>query len=110
MVGFVLLLGTGCGRPPPFQRSDVLERSQALLAKASVLEADLHAQAVETVVFSELNERRQQATEVTCNVTQTHVREIQRLADLQVKKRLARRLAMLGNTVKNPARRESPWR
>ncbi len=110
LAAVVLGLGTGCARPPPFHRSDALARSRALLDRVSALEADLHSQSTEIGLFSELNERRQEATQVTCNVTQSHIKEIQRLAELQQQKRRARqarRVALLGSS---SPRRESPWR
>ena len=94
------LLGVGCAQPPP-HRSDTLARSRALLDRAERLEADLHTQNAELDVFSELNERRQSATEVTCQVSRAHIKEIERLAEAQMEKRKlarakrARRVASL---------------
>ena len=95
-LGAALLLGNGCARPPP-HRSDALARSRALLDKVNSIEADLHAQSSEIVLYGELGARRQTATEVTCNVAASHVREISRLAEAQTKKRKekARKLALL---------------
>ena len=104
----VLALGTGCARPPP-HRSDALKRSRALLESASLLESELHAQNAELDLYSELTARREHATEVTCSVAQSHIREIQRLSEAQKRKRersmRSRKVALLGQ--RNP---NSPWR
>ena len=92
------LLGVGCAQPPT-HRSDALARSRALLDRAERLESDLHTQNAELDVFSELNQRRQSATEVACQVSQAHIKEIKRLAEAQREKRKkrsrSRRLAAL---------------
>ena len=96
MLGLALLLGNGCTRPPP-HTSDALARSRALLDRVDRLEADLHTQGSEIDLYGELGARRQTATEVTCQVAKSHIREISRLNEAQVKKRRERahRVAML---------------
>ena len=96
-LGAALLLGEGCARSSPPHRSDALARSRALLDKVSAIEADLHAQNSEIVLYGELGARRQEISEVTCSVAASHVREISRLAEAQTKKRRekARKLALL---------------
>ena len=95
-LGVALLFGNGCARPPP-HKSDALARSRALLDRVDRLEADLHSQGSEIFLYGELGARRQTATEITCQVAASHVREISRLDQAQQKKRKekANRLAML---------------
>jgi hypothetical protein len=89
-------LFAGCARPPP-HRSDALQRSRAFLERAARLEAELQSQNGELDLFAELGARRQEATALTCEVAQAHLREITRLDEAQRKKRRerARKLALL---------------
>jgi hypothetical protein len=79
-------LALACARPPP-HHSDALARSRALLDAASALESDLHFGESEIGYFGELEARRKSATEVTCQVADVHIREIERLAEAQRLKR-----------------------
>jgi hypothetical protein len=93
------LLGAGCARPAP-HRSDALDRSRALLERADSLEAELHAQAAVTDLYGELGARRQETTQIACEVAESHLREIHRLHEQQMAKRKARprrRLALLSH-------------
>jgi hypothetical protein len=67
-------------------QSEALERSARLLAKLDQLEADLHSQATELLISSELEERHGTATQLACRVTDDHLQEIHRLALAQERK------------------------
>jgi hypothetical protein len=88
--GAALLLGAGCTRTPQYRPSEAMQRSRALLDKADAISAELHAQNAELWLYDELGVRRQVVSEVACQVANTHVREIERLAEAQKQKRMLR--------------------
>lgn len=95
MRGFAVVLGlvlvSGCSalsadrtpRPP----SEAMERSARMLRQLDRLEADLHRQSADTNTFAVLVDRHSTATQVACQVTDSHVREIERLDLAQRQKR-----------------------
>ena len=83
LVAFVL---TACGAQTRWQPSEAMERSARILKQLDRLEADLHASAGDTMLFSDLVERHGQAQQVACKVTDEHVEEIHRLAVAQESK------------------------
>ncbi len=91
VVVFTALLIAGCAGSPPPRRSEALERSARILRQLDKLEADLHAQEGEIGTYAELVERHGQAQEMACKVTEDHVEEIHRLAELQQRKLLEKK-------------------
>src|SRR3954471_6791032 len=85
----VLVVFAACARAqaPSPRQSDALERSAKLLARLDQLEADLHQQDAQIFLTSELEWRHGQASQIACQVTGDHVREIHRLAVMQKEKR-----------------------
>ncbi len=86
IIGAALAGMLGCARPPP-HRSDALARSRAVLDAADRLEAELHTEAEAIDLYADLGARRKSATEVTCQVADRHIKEIERLADAQKRTR-----------------------
>jgi|GEM_PF-1413152 len=94
IVGVVMAMGmlSACSGAPPVQRnSEAMERSRRLLAALDRVEADLHQGDSELTTFGVLLDRHQQATQLTCQVSQVHVDEIHRLEVAQEKKRSEKR-------------------
>ncbi len=58
-----------------------------MLRQLDRLEADLHRQSAETSTFAVLVDRHSTAAQVACQVSDTHVREIERLDLAQRQKR-----------------------
>ena len=112
LVGALGLTGACTQRAP--HRSDALARSRAVLERAAEIESELHAEEAAVDFYTELSERRRTTTEVACNVSQAHIKEIQRLSEAQTKKRRekmkARRVALASRTPdhKGPPRRALP--
>jgi len=92
--GLLMMLGlsSACSVAPPVHRtSEAMERSRRLLDALDRVEADLHQGNAELATYGELVERHQQATQLTCQVSSTHVDEIHRLEVAQEKKRAEKR-------------------
>lgn len=92
LTGLLVMLVSGCSalsadRTPPRAPSEAMERSMRMLRQLDRLEADLHRQSAETATFAVLVDRHSTATQVACQVSDTHVREIERLDLAQRKKR-----------------------
>ncbi len=90
LVGLLVVVVSGCGAlsaETPRVPSEALERSARMLRALDRLEADLHGQSAETHTFAVLVDRHGEATQLACQVTDTHVREIERLDLAQRQKR-----------------------
>jgi len=85
-LGMMLLLAA-CARGPAAPRtSEALDRSARMLAKLDQLEADLHDEGSRLLLYTELEKRHGQTTQIACQVADSHVQEIERLALVQQKK------------------------
>src|ERR1700694_996346 len=73
--------------PSPARRSEAMERSARMLRQLDGLEADLHGETAAIETYGELLDRHSQATQVACQVSEAHVREITRLDLAQKQKR-----------------------
>jgi hypothetical protein len=86
-----LLVSAACSfaQPPPSaaRQSEAMERSARMLRQLDSLEADLHGETATIETYGELIDRHGQATQVACQVTEAHVREITRLDLAQRQKR-----------------------
>ena len=92
LVALLVVLASGCSalsadRTPPRAPSEAMERSARMLRQLDRLEADLHGQSAETRTFAVLVDRHSTATQVACQVSDSHVREIERLDLAQRQKR-----------------------
>ena len=79
-------VGCGMSRPPAPRQSEAMERSARMLRQLDRLEADLHAEDVQTDVYAVLVERHGQAQQIACKVSDEHVQEIHRLDVAQQQK------------------------
>lgn len=83
----IVLLAAACGvQKPQHKPSEAMERSARMLRLLDKMEADLHAGVAETDTFAELVQRHSHAEQIACKVTDEHVAEIHRLAELQQQK------------------------
>jgi hypothetical protein len=86
-----LLVSAACSfaqpAPSAARQSEALERSARMLRQLDSLEADLHGETATIETYGELIDRHGQATQVACQVTEAHVREITRLDLAQRQKR-----------------------
>ena len=92
VTGILVVVTSGCSalsadRTPPRAPSEAMERSARMLRQLDRLEADLHHQSADTATFAVLVDRHSSATQVACQVTDTHVKEIERLDLAQRQKR-----------------------
>ena len=92
LVGLLVVFASGCsalsaGTTPPRAPSEAMERSARMLRALDRLEADLHGQAADTQTFAVLVDHHGEATQVACQVSDSHVREIERLDLAQRQKR-----------------------
>ena len=92
LTGLLVVVASGCSalsadRTPPRAPSEAMERSARMLRQLDRLEADLHRQSADTTTFAVLVDRHSTATQVACQVTDSHVREIERLDLAQRQKR-----------------------
>jgi hypothetical protein len=85
-LGMTLLFAACASQPAAPRKSDGLERSARILAKLDQLEADLHEESSKLALYGELEQRHGQTTQFACQVADSHVQEIHRLALLQQKK------------------------
>jgi hypothetical protein len=83
----ILWMIAACARAQAPRQSEAMERSARLLARLDQLEADLHDQDAQLFLTSELEYRHGQASQIACQVTTDHIREIHRLAVMQEEKR-----------------------
>ena len=81
-----LVAGCGLSPAPSPRHSEAMERSARMLKALDRLEADLHQSDGETATYAELVVRHGQAEQIACKVTDEHVEEIHRLAELQQQK------------------------
>jgi hypothetical protein len=93
-VGAILLLAACAKGPPPPRTSEALDRSARMLARLDQLEADLHDENAKLVVYSELEQRHARTSQIACEVSDEHIREIRRLALAQEKKQERKRRAV----------------
>lgn len=73
--------------PPAARHSEAMEQSARMLRELDRLEADLHGETATIETYGELVERHSQATQLACQVSDAHVREIARLDLAQQQKR-----------------------
>jgi hypothetical protein len=85
-LGMTLLFAACASQPPAPRRSEALERSARMLARLDQLEADLHDERSKLTLYGELEQRHSQTAQIACQVADSHVQEIHRLALLQQKK------------------------
>lgn len=114
LVGLLVIFVSGCSaltadRTPPRGPSEAMERSARMLRALDRLEADLHGQSAETQTFAVLVDRHGEATQIACQVSDSHVREIERLDLAQRQKRQEKlnkkHRAMAMNTATGPGTR-----
>jgi hypothetical protein len=93
---FLLLAGLlgGCGwvvpQQPAARQSEAMERSARILRQLDRMEADLHTANGQIGTYSELVQRHGQTQQMACRVTDGHLQEIHRLAEMQQRKRQAK--------------------
>lgn len=85
LLTFLILAGCGVSGPAP-RHSEAMERSARMLRQLDRLEADLHQGSAETTTYAELVLRHARAEQVACKVSDEHVQEIHRLAEIQQQK------------------------
>ena len=90
-IGLMGVLNACRSAPPVPRSSEAMERSKRLLLALDRVEADLHQGDSELTTYAMLLDRHQQATQLTCQVSQQHVDEIHRLETAQEKKRAEKR-------------------
>ena len=93
-IGLMLAVAVAaCARTAPDSRpSDAMERSARILRALDRLEADLHNGETETFTYSELVRRHSAAEQIACKVTDLHVTDIQRLAEVQERRMASKRM------------------
>ncbi len=87
-VAAVLLLAACANEPAAPRESEALERSARMLARLDQLEADLHDENAKLAVYGELEQRHTRTSQIACQVSDEHIREIRRLAFAQEQKKL----------------------
>ena len=88
-VGAALLLAA-CANQAPAPPSEAIERSARVLARLDQLEAELHEENAKLSLYGELEQRHSRTSQIACQVSDEHIREIQRLASVQEQRQLAK--------------------
>jgi hypothetical protein len=109
-LGLILAIAlAACSRTTGEPRqSEAMERSARILRALERLEADLHNGETESFTYSELVRRHSATEQMACKMTDSHVADIARLAEIQERRMALKRLERDGKHTVAMARRRPP--